>query len=381
MKLQAARRALSLSAALSIAAQAFAADDIRVVQTDKVRVEVETIAHNLDHPWAVEVLPDGAYIVTERPGRMRIIRDGRPAVPIDGLPTIAARGQGGLLDVALDPHFASNRALYFTASVAGPDGIGTAIFRAALSADEKHLTGVKRLFLMNKLSDGGLQFGARIAISADGSLFVGIGDRGEMDRAQDFYDDAGSIVHINADGSIPANNPFKDGRKGLPEIWSKGHRNPEGITFDSTDNALYTVEHGAKGGDEINRPEAGKNYGWPVITYGRDYSGEKIGVGTVKAGMEQPLFYWDPSIAPGALAVYRGKMFPEWNGDFLVTALKFKLLSRLEKDASGKIIEQERMLTGDFGRLRDIVVAPDGALLVTTDAADGALLRISRAVD
>ncbi len=381
MTLSTRMRVAMLSAALLSAGPLAAADDMEVIKTDKVRVQVETIASGLDHPWAVEVLPDGAYIVTERPGAFRIVRNGMIEAPISGLPKIAATGQGGLLDIALDPHFATSRTLYFTATIAGPGGTGTAVYSARLSPDEKQLTDVKRLFLMNRLSGGGLQFGARIAIAADGSLFVGLGDRGEMDRAQDFEDDAGSIIHINTDGSIPADNPFRKNPKALPEIWSKGHRNPEGLTFDSADGTLYSVEHGAKGGDEINHPEAGKNYGWPVITYGRDYSGEKIGVGTEKEGMEQPLFYWDPSIAPGGLAVYRGKMFPEWNGDFLVAALKFKLLSRLEKDASGKLVERERMFTGAFGRLRDVIVAPDGALLLTTDATDGALIRISRAVD
>lgn len=247
-----------------------------------------------------------------------------------------------------------------------------------MSSDEKRLTDVKRILLMNKLSRGNIQYGARIAIARDGSLFVSLGDRGEQDRAQDFHDDAGSIIHIEADGSIPANNPFKDGKGALPEIWSKGHRNPQGITFDTATNKLYTAEHGARGGDEINTPEAGKNYGWPVISYGVNYSGTKIGIGTAKAGMEQPLFYWDPSIAPGAIAVYRGKMFPEWNGDLLVTALKFQLLSRLSRDGSGKITERERMFEGEFGRMRDITVAPDGALLITTDEDDGALLRVSR---
>jgi glucose/arabinose dehydrogenase len=369
---------MAVAALFLTTADAFA-DIPGTFPTQEVTIKVDRIADGLNHPWAVEVLPDGAYLVTERPGRMRVIRGGKVSDPIDGLPKIRARGQGGLLDVALDPKFSSNRTIYFTASVAGSGGIGTAVFRAVLSEDEKRLTGLKRIFLMNRLSSGGLQFGSRIAIARDGSLFVSLGDRGQMDRAQDFKDDAGSIIHINADGSIPADNPFKDGVKALPEIWSKGHRNPQGITFDSADGTLYTVEHGAKGGDEINNPQAGRNYGWPVITYGRDYSGAKIGVGTAKAGMEQPLFYWDPSIAPGAIAVYRGKMFPEWNGDFIVAALKFELLSRLERSGNGRIVEKERFLDGKFGRLRDVVVAPDGALLVTTDESNGALLRISRA--
>jgi len=368
--------ALVASALLS-ASMAFA-EPARTFQTQKVPVKIETIATGLEHPWAVAVLPDGTYLVTERPGRMRTIRDGKVGAPISGVPEVYARGQGGLLDVELDPKFTSNRTLYFTASVAAGGGSGTAVFRARLSSDEKRLTDVKRILLMNKLSRGNIQYGARIAIARDGSLFVSLGDRGEQDRAQDFHDDAGSIIHIEADGSIPANNPFKDGKGALPEIWSKGHRNPQGITFDTATNKLYTAEHGARGGDEINTLEAGKNYGWPVISYGVNYSGTKIGIGTAKAGMEQPLFYWDPSIAPGAIAVYRGKMFPEWNGDLLVTALKFQLLSRLSRDGSGKITERERMFEGEFGRMRDITVAPDGALLITTDEDDGALLRVSR---
>ncbi len=358
-----------------------AAEPAQTIKTQKVAVKVETLATGLDHPWAAEVLPDGAYLVTERPGRMRLVRDGKVSAPIAGVPAVYARGQGGLLDVALDPNFSGNRTLYFTASVAGDGGSGTAVFRAKLSPDEKQLTGVKRIFLMNTLSRGNIQYGSRIAIARDGSLFVSLGDRGQQDRAQNFHDDAGSIIHIDADGSIPANNPFKDGKRALPEIWSKGHRNPQGITFDSATNKLYTAEHGARGGDEINAPEAGRNYGWPVISYGVNYSGTKIGIGTAKAGMEQPLFYWDPSIAPGAIAVYRGRMFPEWNGDLLVTALKFQLLSRLDRDENGRIVERERMFADKFGRLRDITVAPDGALLITTDEADGALLRISRAAN
>ena len=370
---------MTLMACALLTATSALAEPAETIKTQKIDVKVEAIATGLEHPWAVEVLPDGAYLVTERPGRMRLIRDGKISTPLSGLPEVYGRGQGGLLDVALDPKFASNRTLYFTASVAGDGGSGTAVFRARLSQDEKQLTDVKRIFLMNKLSRGNIQYGSRIAIARDGSLFVSLGDRGQQDRAQDFQDDAGSIIHIEADGSIPADNPFKDGRRALPEIWSKGHRNPQGIAFDSQTNRLYTAEHGARGGDEINTPEAGKNYGWPVISYGVNYSGTKIGVGTAKAGMEQPRFYWDPSIAPGAIAVYRGKMFPEWNGDFLVTALKFELLSRLSQDGKGKIGERERMFDGKFGRLRDITVAPDGALLITTDEEDGALLRVSRA--
>jgi glucose/arabinose dehydrogenase len=381
MRLNRTGFSVALAASAILAASTAAADPAKIVNTQKVVAKVETIASGLDHPWAVEALPDGAYLVTERPGNMRIIRNGKASEPLAGVPEVHAHGQGGLLDVALDPRFANNRTIFFTASISEDSGSGTAVFRAVLSPDERRLTDVKRIFLMNKLSRGNIQYGSRIAIAKDGSLFVSLGDRGEQDRAQDFHDDAGSIIHIKTDGSIPTDNPFKDGAKAQPEIWSKGHRNPQGITFDAADGRLYTAEHGARGGDEINTPEAGKNYGWPVISYGRNYSGTKIGIGTAKEGMEQPIFYWDPSIAPGAIAVYRGKMFPEWNGDLLITALKFELLSRLDRDGSGKVVERERMFEGDFGRLRDIVVAPDGALLITTDEDDGALLRVSRATN
>ncbi|MDR7144362.1 PQQ-dependent sugar dehydrogenase [Rhizobium sp. BE258] len=372
------RIALTAGAAFAVAGAAYAAD---TVQTKDVAVSVETLTTELDHPWAVEVMPDGAYLVTERPGNIRIIRDGKVSEPLAGVPEVSARGQGGLMDVALAPDFAQSRILYFTAAIANARGSGTEAFSARLSADETGIQDVKPIFTMAKFTGGNIQYGSRIAIAGDGSLFISVGDRGSRDRSQDFKDDAGSIVHVNADGSIPADNPFRDGAKARPEIWSKGHRNPQGITFDAADDKLYTVEHGARGGDEINLIAPAKNYGWPVITYGVDYSGAKIGEGTNKEGLEQPLHYWDPSIAPGAIAVYRGKMFPEWDGDMLVAALKFQLLSRMQRDGSGKFVGEERMFEGKYGRIRDITVAPDGALLMVTDESDGALLRVSRAAN
>lgn len=366
------------AAAAAISVQVFAAD---IVQTKKVEVQVETIADGLEHPWAVAILPDDAYLVTERPGRMRIIRDGKLSAPISGVPEVRHRGQGGLMDVELAPDFATSRTIYFTAATANKNGSGTEAFRASLSADGKTLENVKSIFAMRRFTSGNIQYGSRIAVAKDGSLFISIGDRGDRDRSQDWQDDAGAIIHINADGSVPNNNPFKDGGKALPEIWSKGHRNPQGIAFDTADGKLYTVEHGARGGDEINHIEPGKNYGWPVITYGRDYSGAEIGEGTAKEGLEQPLYYWDPSIAPGGLAIYHGKMFPEWDGDFLVAALKFQLLSRMQRDSAGAFVAEERMFDGSYGRMRDVVVAPDGALLLVTDEDNGALLRVSRTPD
>ena len=345
--------------------------------TKKMPVKVEVVTSGLEYPWAVEVLPNGDYIVTEKPGRLRIIHDGKILPPIAGLPKVFSGGQGGLLDVALAADFATSRRLFLSASIDGSGGHGTAIFSARLSDDASRLEGLKRIFEMNRFTSRSQHFGSRIAIAPDGSLFFGIGDRGSADRAQDLRDHAGAILHINADGSIPASNPYAGTTEGLAEIWSKGHRNPQGLTFDPKDGTLYSVEHGARGGDEINRPEPGRNYGWPVISYGKHYSGAEIGEGAVKEGFQQPLHYWDPSIAPGAIAVYRGDMFPEWDGDYLVAALKYNLLARLERDDSGAVIAEERLFQGDYGRMRDVKVAPDGSILILTDSDNGLLLRVT----
>ncbi len=363
---------------LSSMVAASAADPVEFA-TKKAEVAVETIASGLAGPWGVEVMPDGGFIVTEISGNLRIIRDGRVSEPISGVPEVAQRGQGGLLDVALDPGFSTNRTLFLSMAVSDGGGYGTAIVRGVLSADGKSLTETKELFRMAKLTSKGQHFGSRIAIGQNGSLFFGIGDRGERDRAQDMQDHAGAILHINADGTIPADNPYRNGKDAKPEIWSKGHRNPQGIVIDPKSGELLTVEHGARGGDEINVPQPGKNFGWPVITYGKDYSGVEIGVGQAAEGYEQPLYYWDPSIAPGAIDVYHGAMFPEWEGNLLVGALKYQLLARLERDETGKIVAEERLFEGEFGRIRDVKVAPDGSILMLTDGDDGALLRISAA--
>lgn len=349
------------------------------VPSQKVELSVETVVSGIDEGWAVEVLPDGAYLLTERTGSLRVIRDGERGPAISGLPEIFVGGQGGLLDVALDPAFEENRRIVFTASVPGSGGQGTALFKATLSDDESALSEVERIFVMNRFSGTSQHFGSRIAIAADGSLFLGIGDRGDMDRAQNPGDHAGSILRVNADGSIPSDNPAPEGGEWLPEIWSIGHRNPQGMAIDPADGTLYVVEHGARGGDEINRPQPGLNYGWPTISYGRHYSGAEIGVGQTADGYEQPLYYWDPSIAPGAIEIYRGEMFPEWNGNFLVAALKYRLIARLERDEAGEVTHEERLLDGEYGRLRDVKVAPDGSVLVLTDGPDGRLLRLTRA--
>lgn len=355
-----------------------AAAETRNFPSKKAPLVVETLASGLRQPWSVEVLPDGGYLVSEKGGTLRIVRDGAVSAPLSGLPEVSTSGQGGLLDLALAPDFAESRVLYFTYSARGDGGAGTAVGRATLSADNTQLEGTTRIFLMNHLSTAGQHFGSRITIAGDGSLFFGIGDRGEGERAQDPRDHAGAILHINPDGSPHADNPFLGTADGLPEVWSKGHRNPQGLTIDPKDGALLTVEHGARGGDEINNPQPGKNYGWPRVSYGRHYSGAEFDLGSSAEGYEQPLYYWDPSIAPSAIAVYHGAMFPEWDGNLIVTALKYQLLARLERDENGNVTSEERLFDGEFGRLRDVVVAPDGALLLLTDDENGSLLRVSR---
>lgn len=364
-----------LVSALAVAGTAAHAEQFR---TEKVAIDVTPIARGLEQPWAVEVLPDGAYLVTEKPGRLRIVRDGKLSEPVAGVPDVVLRGQGGLLDVALSPDFANDRTLFLTAALAIDGGAGTGVIRARLSDDERSLEDVRVIFRMNKASGKGQHFGSRIAFGPDGTLYFSIGDRGDMERAQDFGDHAASILRIAVDGSVPKDNPFVERPGVLPEIFSKGHRNAQGLTFDPLTGKLLTVEHGAKGGDEVNMPEAGRNYGWPVITYGVNYNGRKIGEGTKAEGYEQPAYYWDPSIAPGAVTVYRGDMFPEWRDDLLVASLKFGLVARLDRDAAGRITGEERFLDGEFGRLRDIVTAPDGSVLIVTDESDGQLLRITR---
>jgi glucose/arabinose dehydrogenase len=368
-----------LAAVTSAGSSAFAQS--ATFQTDAVPIEAETIADGLQNPWGLDFLPDGDAIVTERPGRMRILsRDGL-SDPIKGVPKVAARGQGGLLDVIAAPDFATSNLVFFSFSQPGQGGAGTAVARAKLVRDggTARLDDVEVIFQMAKKTRTRHHFGSRVVFAPDGTLFITTGDRGDRKRAQDMQDHAGSIIRVNTDGSIPADNPSPDGARHLPEIWSKGHRNAQGATWDPVLGGLLTVEHGDRGGDEVNHPEAGRNYGWPVISYGVSYSGKKIGKGTEAPGYEQPLFYWDPSIAPSGLASYQGDMFPEWKGDLILGSLKFALVSRLDRDDSGKILGEERMFEGEFGRIRDINIAPDGSIWLLTDESDGQIVRLSRA--
>ncbi|MEC9343093.1 MAG: PQQ-dependent sugar dehydrogenase [Pseudomonadota bacterium] len=362
--------------ALMLASALPAAADDRF-SSEQGPIRVETVADRLHHPWGMAELPDGSILVTERRGRLlRLVGDTRHEVA--GVPQVAAFGQGGLLDIAVDEDFASTRRLWLTYSEPGAGGASTALGTATLSGDGTRLEGFERLWAMSIKTPVGRHFGSRIVLATDGKLFVTTGDRGNGDRAQDFFDSAGAVIRLNRDGTVPSDNPFANGEKGLPELWSKGHRNVQGAAWDAARDRLWTLEHGARGGDEINAPQPGRNYGWPVITYGTDYDGTKIGVGTAAQGYEQPLYYWDPSIAPSGLAVYDGDLFAQWKGDLLVGALKYQLLSRLDVE-NGEIVGEERMLEGDYGRIRDVRVFGDGAVWLLTDEANGKLLRITPA--
>jgi aldose sugar dehydrogenase len=339
-------------------------------------VVVESVASNLEHPWSFAFLPDRRILVTERPGRLRLIdRAAKTAQTVEGVPPVVANGQGGLLDVALSPDFASSGIIYF--SYAEPRGAGTAataVARGKLTG--ARLDGVQVIFRQQPATTGGLHFGSRIAIARDGALFVTVGERFQRDRAQDTTTHYGKVIRILPDGRVPPDNPKFAGAGALPELWSIGHRNPQSAAIHPGTGKLWTVEHGARGGDEINIPLAGKNYGWPLITYGIDYSGAKIGVGQSTTGMEQPVYYWDPSIAPSGMAFYTGELMPAWKGNLFVGALAGQHLSRLVLDGEA-IVAEEKLLTSLGERIRDVRQGPDGALYVATDHPQGSILRIT----
>ena len=352
----------------------------QTVSSSAGNLTATVIAEGLDHPWALGFLPDGRMLVTERSGQLRVIHDGAVGEPIAGVPAVYNQGQGGLLDLALAADFETSGQIYLTfaepARGAGLQrGQGTALLsaRLVLEGEGGRLMDGKVIFRMNNFTTTNRHFGSRVVIGQDGNLFVTLGERGDGDRAQDVTDLAGAIVRIAPDGSVPADNPKPEGW--APELWSKGHRNPQGATL-RDDGVLFTVEHGARGGDEVNMPRPGANYGWPVITYGVDYSGLPIGEGTEKAGMEQPLHYWDPSISPSGLDFYDGDLLPEWRGDLLAGGLSGQLLVRLDMEGD-EIVGEERLFAGQLGRIRDVRVGPDGAIYLLTDADNGRLIRVA----
>jgi glucose/arabinose dehydrogenase len=337
---------------------------------------VTTVARGLVYPWSLAFLPDGRMLVTERPGRMRVVgRDGGLSPAIAGVPPVRAGGQGGLLDVRLDRDHAGNGIIYFCYSL--NSGGTAAVARARLvDGETPRLDEVKVIFTQQG-PGGGNNYGCRIVQAADGNLFVTLGDHfGPRDQAQNLANHIGKIIRIRPDGSVPPDNPFVGRRDAKPEIWAYGTRNAQGLAIDPATGRLWEQEHGPRGGDEVNIIEKGKNYGWPVIGYGIDYDGSRIHASTHRDGMEQPLWYWVPSIAPSGLAIYMGDLFPAWKGNLFIGALKARILVRLERDGD-KITRQERLLQSLGERIRDVRMGPDGALWLLTDNSAGRILRVA----
>ncbi|MBW8366876.1 MAG: PQQ-dependent sugar dehydrogenase [Arenimonas sp.] len=341
-------------------------------------LEITRVAQGLEHPWGLAFLPDGRMLVTERPGRLRIVSsDGSVSAPVSGVPGVYAKGQGGLLDVALDPDFATDPWVYLSYSEPGEGGGGTAVARGKLVAGA--LTDVAVIFRQLPKLEAGQHFGSRLVFDREGRLYVTSGDRGNWDNPQRLDRGQGKIFRINRDGSIPADNPFVGRDDAIPAVWSYGHRNVQGAALHPTTGVLWQTEHGARGGDELNIPGAGLNYGWPVITLGINYNGQAIGSGEKTAeGMEQPIHSWTPSIAPSGLAFYTADRFPEWKGSLFVGALAFQRVVRLTLDGD-KVVSEQPLLV-DFGeRIRDVRQGPDGYLYLLTDDAKGKLLRLGLA--
>jgi len=326
----------------------------------------------LDHPWAMVFLPDGDMLISERPGRM-LLYSGAGLKAVTGLPDIYAYGQGGLLDIALHPQFAQNRWVYFTSSAAGPGGAGTALYRARLEGTR--LIDGEQLYRLPRLTGTSRHFGSRIVFGKDGYLYMSIGDRGDRFRAQRLDDAAGSTLRLNPDGSIPDENPFTRRRGALPEIYSYGHRNAQGMAVHPQTGEIWQHEHGPRGGDEVNIIRPGANYGWPKVTYGEEYAGGEIGMGDDAPEYESPLIHWTPSIAPSGMSFYTGNLFPEWQGDVFVGALAGRHLRRLELEGS-RVVKQEVLLKNRIGRIRDVEVGPQGKLWLLTDEDNGTLYRL-----
>jgi glucose/arabinose dehydrogenase len=326
----------------------------------------------LDAPWGIAHLPEGGLLITEKDGRL-LWWNGQQLREVAGAPEVADRGQGGLLDITLPRDFATSREVFLSYSKPQRGGAGTALAIARLSDDMTRLEGLRDIFEAASGFSGGRHFGSRIVEAPDGTLYLTIGDRGDRPSAQDRGNHNGAIIRVNRDGSVPADNPFVGVAGIQPEIWSYGHRNPQGAGLDAA-GTLWTAEHGARGGDEVNRIEKGANFGWPVISYGRHYSGASIGEGTAQPGMEQPAHYWDPSIAPSGLIVYQGDMFPDWRGDLLVGSLKFDYISRLE--VGGAQAEEVAQIKSEATtRVRDLAEAPDGSVWFIS-VGNGAVYRL-----
>jgi glucose/arabinose dehydrogenase len=342
------------------------------------QLDVQTVASGLANPWALAFLPDGRMLVTERPGRMRVVTpEGQLSPPLKGVPEVWASGQGGLLDVVTDKAYAQNKTIYFCYAERSGSGGRTAVARAKLNDGGGRLDDVKVIFRQEGPLSSGNHYGCRIAQASDGNLFVTLGDHfGPRDEAQNLGNHLGKLIRITPDGAAPPDNPFvgRDGAK--PEIWSYGHRNQQGLAIDPASGDLWEAEHGPRGGDEVNIVGKGKNYGWPVIGYGVDYSGAKIHERAAKDGMEQPIKYWVPSISPSGLTFYTGKLFPKWSGSLFAGALSGKMLVRLQLNGHA-VTSEERLLPNLNERIRDVRQGPDGALWLLTDSSAGRILRVS----
>ncbi len=346
-------RMLLILMAIGVAGSAFA----QALQTSAGPLRLAQMVDGLDEPWGIGILPGEGFLVSERDGRLLFVKDGK-ASTVAGVPKVKASGQGGLLDVTIPRDFATSREVFLTYSKRQKGGAGTAVAVGRLNESGNRLANVRTIFESVPGGSGGRHFGSRVVEAANGTLFITIGDRGDRPSAQDRTNHNGTIVRINRDGSIPSDNPFVGQANIQPEIWSYGHRNPQGAALDGR-GRLWTSEHGAQGGDEVNLIKKGANYGWPVISYGKHYSGAKIGEGTSKPGMEQPELYWDPSIAPSGLLVYSGKMWPKWKGNIFVGSLKFDYIARL---AGSNLREVEQIKIAETERVRDVIEAPDGSI-------------------
>ena len=344
-------------------------------ESETARFRVVPLISGLVHPWSLAFLPDGDLLITERPGRLRVVRFGHLLeAPIAGVPVVAAVGQGGLLDLVLHPDFATNRLLCLSYSRHESAGSGTAIICGELVGDR--LINSRVIFAAEPKSRGGKHFGSRLVFDVNGNLYATLGDRGIRAQAQDLSRHPGSVIRIDLNGAALADNPFVHQDNAQPEIFTYGNRNPQGLAWQPKTGVLWMHEHGPRGGDELNQVIAGTNYGWPVISYGKEYwSQNAVGEGTHKIGMAQPVHHWVPSIAPSGMAFYSGNRFPQWQGNLFIGSLKFGELVRLEIDAS-RVVHEERLLNGDFGRIRDVRLGPDGLLYLLTDSRNGHLLRL-----
>ncbi|WEX78889.1 PQQ-dependent sugar dehydrogenase [Sinorhizobium numidicum] len=353
-----------------------AQDTPRTLDTESGPVNVEVFANGLEHPWGAALLPDGDMLVTERPGRLRLVSaDGTIGEPIEGVPDVFAQGQGGLLDIVLDPEFASNRTIYLSFAEEREGGAATSVGRGQLNEDATAISDFEVIFRQEPAVSGENHFGSRLAFAPDGTLFVTLGERFQMRQAQDPANHLGTIVHLNPDGSIPRDNPFID-QEGADEVWSYGHRNVQGAAIHPETGVLWVAEMGPRGGDELNIPKAGENYGWPVVSWGRHYSGEEIPDPPTRSEFAGSIHSWTPVISPSGMTFYTGDMFSEWQGDLLIGGLSAEGIVRVETDTQ-EVTNEEVLSLG--ARIRDVLQASDGSVLALTDEASGMILRLKPA--